>query len=225
MSQDNMSDIFKLVFEHDLRLDDLRERSRGGNRDAKGSSLEEFLKPDPTYSKFYLTGTELNEEKFGLNRLKGFPAVRGALQQLVGEQNLILNGNLHKLDYFLDHSEFGVPAVITKSDHTLADFSALTLDKESNIGHRKEELREVLQEGGWVLYKEKNHHGYDLHLFSKENIYTQLFYPFRELVSPEFRFFSMNGKRITSERKFYFETWVLHRPPHGAEEVFPDTRI
>src|SRR5690625_7025682 len=75
------------------------------------------------------------------------------------------------------------------------------------------------------LYKEQNHHGYDLHPFSKENIYAQLFYPFRELVSPEFRFFSMNGKRITSERKFYFETWALHRPPHGAEDVLSDSRL
>jgi len=33
----------------------------------------------------------------------------------------------------------------------------------------------------------------------------------------------MNGKRITSERKFYFETWTLDRPPHGVEEVFKET--
>jgi hypothetical protein len=33
----------------------------------------------------------------------------------------------------------------------------------------------------------------------------------------------MNGKRITSERKFYFETWALSQPPHGIEEVFPET--
>ncbi len=220
-----MSDIFKLVFEHDLRLDDLRERKRREDEEATGPSLADFLKPDPTYSKFYLTGTELKNEEFGLNRLINFPAVRRALQQLVGEKHVILNGTSQKLDYFLDHSEIGVPAVISKNDHTIADFHALTLDKESNIGHRKEELREVLQAGDWVLYKEQNHHGYDLHLFSKENIYAQLFYPFRELVSPEFRFFSMNGKRITSERKFYFETWALHRPPHGAEEVFSDTRL
>src|SRR5690625_10655 len=102
-----MSDIFKLVFEHDLRLDDLRERNRREDGEAKGPSLADFLKPDPTYSKFYLTGTELKNEKFGLNRLINFPVVRRALQQLVGEKNLILNGTLHELDYFLDHSEIG----------------------------------------------------------------------------------------------------------------------
>jgi hypothetical protein len=42
-------------------------------------------------------------------------------------------------------------------------------------------------------------------------------------VDDEFRFFSMNGKRINSERTFYFETWALDRPPHGIEEVFTET--
>src|SRR5690625_5260599 len=117
-----MSDIFKLVFEHDLRLDDLRERNRREDGEAKCPSLAECLKMNDTYSKFYLTRTELKNEKFGLNRLINFPVVRRALQQLVGEKNLILNGTLHELDYFLDHSEIGVPAVISKNDHTIADF-------------------------------------------------------------------------------------------------------
>lgn len=220
-----MADIFKLIFEHDLRLDKLKERNTDRNNEKGGSSLEDFLKPDPTYSKFYLTGTQMKEQTFGLSMLSAFSAVRNALQQITGEHNILLNGKKQTMNYFLDEAEIGVPAVISKNNRTDADFPALTIDKESNIGHRKEELRDVLQTGDWVLYKENNHQGYDLHLFSKENIYSQLFYPFRELLSDDFRFFSMNGKRINSERKFYFETWTLHRPPHGAEEVFSDTRI
>src|SRR5690625_6396849 len=139
-----MSDIFKLVFEHDLRLDDLRKRKRKEREAATGPSLAHFLQPAPTYSIVYLTGTELKNEEFGLNRLINFPAVRRALQQLVGEKHVILNGTSQKLDYFLDHSEIGVPAVISKNDHTIAAFHALTLVKESNIGRRKEKLIEEL---------------------------------------------------------------------------------
>ena len=220
-----MADIFKLIFEHDLRLDKLRERQIKRNIEEKGSSLDDFLKPDPTYSKFYITGTQLQEQKFGLNTLSHFPAVRHALHQIADDRNIIVDGVNQTLDYFLDEVEPGVPAVMSTREQTEANFLALTIDKESNIGHKKKELAEVLETGDWVLYKEKNHQGYDLHLFSKENIYSRLFYPFRELVSNDFRFFSMNGKRITSERKFYFETWTLHRPPHGAEEVFSETEI
>ena len=220
-----MADIFKLIFEHDLRLDKLKERNSDRNNDSRESYLEDFLKPDPTYSKFYLTGTQMQKQNFGLDRLSGFHGVRRALHQLADGRHILVDGEKQTMDTFLDEAEIGVPAVISKNDQTIANFPALIIDKESNIGHRKEELSDVLKTGDWVLYKENNHQGYDLHLFSKENIYSKLFYPFRELVSDEFRFFSMNGKRITSERKFYFETWTLNRPPHGAEEVFPDTEL
>lgn len=220
-----MTDIFKLIFEHDLRLDKLKERNSDRNSDTRQPSLEDFLKPDPTYSKFYITGTQMQEQSFGLNRLSAFNQVRRALRQVIDGRFVIVNGTVQTIDMFLDDVETGVPAVIGKEEKTIANFPALIIDKESNIGHRKEELSDVLKTGDWVLYKESNHHGYDLHLFSKENIYSRLFYPFRELVSEDFRFFSMNGKRITSERKFYFETWTLQRPPHGAEEVFADTEL
>jgi hypothetical protein len=105
------------------------------------------------------------------------------------------------------------------------DREKLVVDDESNVGHKKSELAEVLKSGDLVLYKEKAHQGFDLHLFSQKNIYPKLFYPLRNLVNDDFRFFSINGKRIRSERQFYFETWSLHKPPHGAEEVFAETEI
>jgi len=81
----------------------------------------------------------------------------------------------------------------------------------------------VLKTGTYVIYKEQAHHGYDLHLFSMENIYPALFDALKPLVDDQFRFFSINSKRMGSERHFYFETWTLENPPHGAEEVLPET--
>jgi hypothetical protein len=50
-----------------------------------------------------------------------------------------------------------------------------------------------------------------------------MFYPLQKLVPETFRFFSINGKKFRTERHFYFETWTLEKPPHGFEEVFPET--
>ena len=91
------------------------------------------------------------------------------------------------------------------------------------MGHKKEELAHILKTGAYVLYKEQAHHGYDLHLFSMDNIYPTLFEQLKPVVSDEFRFFSINSKRMGSERHFYFETWTLDNPPHGAEEVLAET--
>jgi hypothetical protein len=74
-----------------------------------------------------------------------------------------------------------------------------------------------------VIYKEQAKNGFDLHMFSKKNIYTKFFHPLQNMLPDAFRFFSINGKKFRSERHFYFETWTLARPPHGFEEVFPES--
>lgn len=216
-------DIFKLIYEHDLRLDDLRARHLDRDTQQVGSSIEEFLKPDPTYSKFYITGTQLSEKTFGLNRLHKYEEVLEALSEGLMDYQMFYEGELTNLKSFADSAEIGTPAFLTKSGQREWDSESLQIDSESNIGHKKSELAEILETGDLVLYKEQAQQGFDLHLFSKKNIYRDLFYPLKNLVSSDFRFFSINGKKITSERKFYFETWTLDRPPHGAEEVFSST--
>jgi hypothetical protein len=84
-------------------------------------------------------------------------------------------------------------------------------------------LRDVLEKGWIVAYKREAKNGFDLLLFSKGNIYPKFFYPLQKLLPEAFRFFSINGKRLSSEQKFFFETWTLHKPPHGFEEVFPES--
>ena len=79
-------------------------------------------------------------------------------------------------------------------------------------------------DSGKALYRIVNHgDGVDIEAFSRSNFYISLFDHFKTFLSPSFRFFSINGKRIANEQLFYFETYRLDRPPHGFEEVFPNT--
>lgn len=218
-------DIFKLIFEHDLRLDELRERHLDRGNPEVSASIEDFMKPDPTYSKFYISGTLLDRKAFGLNCLRNYPKVIKALEEALADYNVFLNHKTADFQDAIKKAEIGTPILLSKKEKGDWDLKKLTVDDESNVGHKKSELAEVLKSGDMVLYKEKAHQGFDLHLFSEKNMYSHLFYPLQELVGDEFRFFSINGKRIRSERQFYFETWSLHKPPHGVEEVFADTKI
>ncbi len=218
-------DIFKLFFDHDQRLDKLKERNANKTNDEPETRLADFMKPDPTYSKFYITGTRLENEEFGINTLAKAENVVSGLDRVFEDRVInAVSGRFTSLEKALPETEIGQVLVISESPKKY-DFNTLEIDEESNIGHKKEALAEVLKSGAWVLYKEQAHNGYDLHLFSMDNIYPALFEQLKPLVDDEFRFFSINSKRMSSERHFYFETWTLDNPPHGAEEVFPETVI
>ena len=220
-------DIFKLFFNHDQRLDKLAKRNANKTKEEVEASLEDFMKPDPTYSKFYLTGTKLEEEQFGLNILDHYEQIMTNLEEVfAGHAFITAQKSFDSFKSAVAHSDIGDAIIITESklDEKL-NISDLHVDTESNVGHFKEELSDVLKAGHKVLYKEQAHDGFDLHLFSKKNIYKKMFYPFQKMVtkSDGLRFFSINSKRMQSEKHFYFETWTLDKPPHGAEEVFPET--
>lgn len=218
-------DIFKLIFEHDLRLDELRERQLDRNIQDVTTTIEDFMKPDPTYSKFYISGTVLEEEKFGLSCLKNYSKIIEALSEALDDYQIFLKDSPVEIEEAIQEAQIGWPIILTEGNQLKWDQKELVVDDQSNIGHKKAELAKVLKSGDLVLYKENAHQGFDLHLFTKKNIYPNMFYPLRELVNDDFRFFSINGKRVRSERQFYFETWTLEKPPHGAEEVFSNTKI
>ena len=218
-------DIFKLFFEHDLRLDKLKQRHTTNEPETE-LSIEDFMTPDPTFSKFYLTGTRIDKQEFGLNVLNHFSEILDRLDHTFsGEHFFSSDQTFDRLSEGLDRIAIGEALIISPNSSADPDLSQLQVGDDSNVGHIKEQLSGVLSDGFKVLYKEKAHHGYDLHLFSKKNIYPSLFHPLQELLTEErnLRFFSINSKRIQSERKFYFETWTLENPPHGAEEVHPET--
>lgn len=218
-----MADLFKLIFEHDIRLDQLRERQLDRDLQEVTGSVEDFLKPDPTYSKFYFSGTVLNKNEFGLNCLSYYDEWINRFSDALSEYQAFRGDDRVSLREGINSVKMGEPLILSKGDINNWIDQDLKLEFDSNVGHKKAGLANVLEGDDLVLYKEPAHNGFDLHLFSKENIYTSFFEHFKSMVSEQFRFFSINGKRVRSERKFYFETWTLDRPPHGAEEVFKDT--
>lgn len=218
-------DIFKLFFNHDQRLDKLAKRNANKSKEENETSLKDFMTPDLTYSKFYITGTKLEDEQFGLDTLDKSKELISQLSEVFQNRSIYTpSGMFQSLPDALSQTAVGQAMVIGTNDNSY-DFDELEINEESNVGHKKEALSEILKSGAYVLYKEQAHHGYDLHLFSLENIYPRLFEKLKILVDDQFRFFSINSKRMGSERHFYFETWTLDNPPHGAEEVFPETTL
>lgn len=220
--------ILKLFFDHDLRLDNLAKRNANKTQEEVEATLEDFMKPTPTYSKFYVTATDLEKERFGINVLKQYRELADSLgKQLEAAEYRTSRTSAAGLPEILEAAGIGEAVLITRDPDQARkiELEPLNLDDNSNVGHHKEELREILLAGHRVLYKERAHDGFDLHLFSRENIYPELFPAFKEALDENTRFFSINSKRMRSEKHFYFETWTLDRPPHGAEEVFPETEL
>lgn len=204
------TDILKLIFHHDQRLGDLAPSSET----VDDNPLAAFTKPDPTYSTLYFSASDLEKEKFGINVLSEYEAFMEALDKGLGgftfttkdgEQKSLLTG--------IEGLEMNEVLVASKEE------------VEADIVHSftRKMLRDVLEKDWIIIYKREAKDGFDLHFFSRKNIYTQFFYPLQNLLPDAFRFFSINGKRLTNEKKFYFETWSLAKPPHGFEEVFPES--
>jgi len=158
-------DIFKLLYQHDIRLDELKERPANREDRQPELSLEDFMKPDPTYSKFYFTGTLLQSEDdpvFGLNRIKKADVVFDKLDESLAEYNLFFqNEPVEKLSSVIEEVPLGMPIVASVgSNPPPPDLEELYIDEQSNIGQRKIALKSLLTEGWIVIYKEKAHHGY-----------------------------------------------------------------
>ncbi|MDG5767896.1 hypothetical protein QA596_10500 [Balneolales bacterium ANBcel1] len=103
--------------------------------------------------------------------------------------------------------------------------AAMEADPQTGLRERFKPLTHLLDNDHPVFIAEKAHHGTDLHLFSRHNLYEPIFNTFRDATGPGLRYFSINGKRVSGERHFYFETWTLNRPPHGFQEVTKEARL
>ncbi len=229
------TDIFKLIFEHDLRIEQLSGDYDELSDKKRPSTLEEFMKPVQTYSKFYLTGTRMaaaDDYRFGLDALESGGKLFALFRDAVGFSEFSGGGPSQPVIGFLPERIFepGQTYLLSPKSGLLTperiEENRQLFSPDLAVREKHGLMRPWLDEGFRVLFTEKAHHGTDLHLFSKENIYEQFFANYRPLTGkPEFRFFSINGKRVRSERLFYFETWTLERPPHGFEEVHPETRL
>lgn len=215
-------DIFKLIYEHDIYFD--RNSGKDDTHKEKGvqSSLEEFMKPMPTYVKYYLTGTKANGEfRFGLSGLQNYSSVLDKFTAVFVAKTWMdgMGNPVQDVSARLARAEPNEVFLI--GDQTLPTrVPDIQIDGRTGVREKLSGVVPLLDEGIKVLFTEKAHHGVDLHLFSRDNLYEDFFNTFKPLTSREdFRYFSINGKRVGSERAFYFETWTLNRPPHGFEEV------
>lgn len=219
-------DIFKLIFEHDMLLENISESSNPRNKKKVPSSLEDFLKPVPTYSRFYLSGTYMKGPKFGLNRLDHFNDVINAVDKALAYQFFTTTDDKQFRLFSEAIADLNIGGATVCHNRSLdIDISEMSVNEHSGIRDRVSYLIELLKGDRLVAFKEKSIDGFDLHIFGKINIYEQLFYPLKELLSDDFKFFSINGKRAKSERLFYFETYRLDNPPHGFQEVMPKSFV
>lgn len=218
------TDIFKLIFHHDQRLQKFIQTKETEKAHSNSSSLEDFMKPDPTYSRFYFSGTDLKHEHFGLNKLSAYKEVIGAIETAFQDLHILTSENeFSNLDEAIDSLTDGEVILLTKEKDISFDIANLHFNPNKENEENKEPLKKALESGYIILYKLNARDGFDLQMFSMKNVYRDIFYPLQKLVPDHFRFFSINGKKFNTERHFYFETWTLGRPPHGFEEVHPES--
>ena len=215
-------DIFKLIFEHDIVFDDYSGKEDTHKEKSTRTTLEQFMKPMPTYVKYYFTGTRLGDPNcFGLSALDRFSELADALQTVFKDEKFIAPEGVPDMTLSERLLQAEPHEVFLIGDGAASrDISALQMDERTGVREKLRTVVPLLDQGIRFLATEKAHHGIDLHLFAKDNHYEAFFNAFQPLTSLEdLRYFSINGKRVGSERSFYFETWTLNRPPHGFEEV------
>ncbi len=217
--------IIKLVFEHDIPLNRMDQSPEERREASKAMSLEDFMRPEPIFSKFYLSSTILGSEpEFGFSKLDGIESILEELESRLGrfEWYSALSQH-HSLIDAINAIEIGqcvvAPAAGSSTPELLAP-TRNTTDPEMMLA-----VYNLLKKDTIVIFKEVAHHGWDLQIYSLKNIYPALFYSLKTQISTGQRLLSMNGKRIRSERLYYFETWSLETPPHGIEEVYDSTDI
>lgn len=203
------TDLLKLVFHHDQRMEQLAP-SRLQNE----NPLAMFTQPDPTYSTLFFSGTVLEESKFGLNNLERYTSIIEVLDDGLKSENFYTStGNHESLNEALNTIEVNEMILLSNNQ----------VPTEIIHSFSGQVLRDVLEKNWIVLFKREAQNGFDIQIFSKENIYLRFFHQLQAMLESGFRFFSINGKRVHNEQSFYFETHRLNNPPHGFEEVFPES--
>lgn len=215
-------DIFKLIFHHDLLVEQLEGNDQNRTTAKASLSLEDFMKPMPTYSRFYLSGTELSRQKFGLSALDLFGDIKLAIEEVFRSYSVVIRGEKQSHPFWETIDSIPMNSGFSLSKADTISYSADLTGKEY-IREYGSQLRQIIEAGDVAIIKIESNEGYDLQIYSLNNLYPELFYTLKTLVSSNFRLFSINGKKLSSDRMFYFETYSLSKPPHGIEEVFEDT--
>src|SRR5699024_10202651 len=89
-------DIFKFFFDHDIRLDSIKEPDKESSVAEPKQALTDFMSPTPTFSTFYLTGTDLDNNKVGLNCLFKYTEVLEKLDIAFAQKSFYSSDNTFK---------------------------------------------------------------------------------------------------------------------------------
>jgi hypothetical protein len=230
--------LLKLVFFHDQRMEELASSSSDSSK-VDSDVLSLFTKPDPTYSRLFFMGSDLANNRYGINLLDAYPSVvtiieklytlplklERSIEQGIGDwmQDAPMDAYLRLVRKSKDritspanglHTSFtkDIPATGNKNLEQTWGYEV-----EASVIHR------LLMKDEVILVKRAAIDGYDIDLYSKRNPYIDFFYPLQSLLPHAFRFFSINGKRVHSKEALYFEQTRLYKPPHGFEEVHPES--
>ncbi|MBK98453.1 MAG: hypothetical protein CL672_06640 [Balneola sp.] len=228
--------LLKLVFFHDQRMEELTSSNTSKVND---DILSFFTKPDPTYSRLFFMGSDLANNRYGINFLDSFPSVVSIIERLYtipptlqwsdgqGIRNWIDDA---PVDAYLRLVLKSIDRIQSSGTETVISVKTNKPDiakssQENAWGYEIEPtvLHRLLMKGEFILVKRAAFDGYDIDLFSKQNSYIDFFYPLQSLLPGAFRFFSINGKRIHNKEALFFEQTRLHKPPHGFEEVHPES--
>jgi len=226
--------LLKLVFFHDQRMEELTSSSSGSSK-IDSDILSLFTKPDPTYSRLFFMGSDLANNRYGINLLEAYPSVVTIIEKLYTlplelewshEQGIGDWIQDAPMDAYLRLVRKSKDRITSKNNGLEKDIPATgNKNLEQVWGYEVEAsvIHRLLMKDEVILVKRAAIDGYDIDLYSKRNPYIDFFYPLQSLLPDAFRFFSINGKRVYSKEALYFEQTRLYKPPHGFEEVHPES--
>ncbi len=230
--------LLKLVFFHDQRIEELASSSSNSSK-IDSDVLSLFTKPDPTYSRLFFMGSDLTSNRYGINLLDAYPSIVTIIEKLYtlplqlewsnkqGISDWIQDAPMDAYLRLVRKSKDRITSPTNVLDTSLTKDIPATGNKnlEQVWGYEVEAsvIHRLLMKDEVILVKRAAMDGYDIDLFSKRNPYIDFFYPLQSLLPDAFRFFSINGKRVHSKEALYFEQTRLYKPPHGFEEVHPES--
>ncbi len=230
--------LLKLVFFHDQRIEELVSSSSNSSK-IDSDVLSLFTKPDPTYSRLFFMGSDLTSNRYGINLLDAYPSIVTIIEKLYTLPLQLEWSNKQGIsDWMQDAPMDAYLRLVRKSKDRITSptnvlDTSLTKDIPATGNKNLEQvwgyeveasvIHRLLMKDEVILVKRAAMDGYDIDLFSKRNPYIDFFYPLQSLLPDAFRFFSINGKRVHSKEALYFEQTRLYKPPHGFEEVHPES--
>lgn len=233
-------DILKFSFHHDLSINELDQSSNTntGPKNAEEDALAMFMRPDPTYSRLWFSGTHIKEGKatLALNGLGNYASIQEILAKALADLQLIQpkEGMIYSsVAEFIKMARLNESLLLANKVFDYPPLPPTGID--FGLSNYKSLLADCLRVGFVVLTKAPNKNGFDLLLHAHVNLYSRFFEPFKNLVKENLaakaknesveplRIFSINLKRMDSERKLFFELHNVDKAPHGAEEIHPES--